>query len=165
MPPFFLPLYASSLGFSSSAGAGFVAAFNFSSAVGRLMCGVGSDAIGPVNTLLISLLMSAVSMLVIWPVSKSLGPLIAFVIINGAANGGFFATMPMVVGNTFGSLRVSVAMGMMVTGWAGGYLLVSTPSPAGAVCRRLKKNLQLNKANPLGSTNCGLSPRLFWREA
>jgi hypothetical protein len=33
----------------------------------------------------------------------------------------------MVVGNTFGSLRVSVAMGMIVTGWAGGYLLVSAP--------------------------------------
>ncbi|KAL3486427.1 hypothetical protein BJX62DRAFT_242036 [Aspergillus germanicus] len=31
--------------------------------------------------------------------------------------------MPTVVGNVFGSARVSVAMGMMVTGWAGGYLM------------------------------------------
>ena len=64
-------------------------------------------------------------MLVLWPVSSSLGPLIAFVIINGAANGGFFSTMPTVVGSVFGSRRVGVAMGMIVTGWAGGYLLVS----------------------------------------
>jgi predicted MFS family arabinose efflux permease len=65
-----------------------------------------------------------VSMLVLWPVSNSIGPLIAFVIINGMSNGGFFSTMPTVVGNVFGSARVSVAMGMIVTGWAGGYLLV-----------------------------------------
>ena len=38
---------------------------------------------------------------------------------------GFFSTMPTVVGNTFGSARVSVAMSMIVTGWAGGYLMVS----------------------------------------
>jgi predicted MFS family arabinose efflux permease len=64
-------------------------------------------------------------MLVLWPVSSTLGPLIAFVIINGAANGGFFSTMPTVVGSVFGSRRVGVAMGMIVTGWAGGYLMVS----------------------------------------
>ncbi|MCJ1396541.1 hypothetical protein MMC18_009432 [Xylographa bjoerkii] len=123
VPPFFLPLYNNSLGLSSSAGAGLVAGFNFSSAVGRLICGFGADFIGPLNTLFISLLLSAASMLVIWPVSNSLGPLVAFVIINGAANGGFFATMPTVVGAVFGSARVSVAMGMIVTGWAGGYLM------------------------------------------
>lgn len=47
-----------------------------------------------------------------------------FVIMNGAANGGFFATIPTVVGTVFGSQRVSVAMGMIVTGWVGGYLMV-----------------------------------------
>ena len=77
------------------------------------------------NTLFIALLFSALSMLVLWPVSNSLGPLIAFVIINGAANGGFFSTMPTVVGSVFGSRRVGVAMGMIVSGWAGGYLMVS----------------------------------------
>ena len=78
---------------------------------------------GPVNTLLLALVLSALSMLVIWPVSASLGPLIAFVVINGAANGGFFSTMPTVVGSVFGSRRVGVAMGMIVSGWAGGYLM------------------------------------------
>ncbi|KAL3496519.1 major facilitator superfamily domain-containing protein [Aspergillus germanicus] len=123
VPPFFLPLYTDSLGMKSSVGAGVVVAFNFSSALGRLMCGFCSDALGPLNTLFLSLTLSAVSMLVLWPVSNSIGPLIAFVIINGMSNGGFFSTMPTVVGNVFGSARVSVAMGMIVTGWAGGYLL------------------------------------------
>ncbi|KAJ5861185.1 Major facilitator superfamily domain general substrate transporter [Penicillium soppii] len=123
VPPFFLPLFTASLGMSSGTGAGIVAAFNFSSALGRLLCGLCSDFVGPLNTLFISLLLSALSMLIIWPISTSLGPLIVFVIVNGMANGGFFSTMPTVVGNTFGSARVSVVMGMVVTGWAGGYLL------------------------------------------
>ena len=125
MPPFFLPLYASSLHLAASAGAGLVAGFNLSSAVGRLISGLLCDVIGPLNSLFLTLIISALSMLVLWPASTSLGPLIAFVIINGAANGGFFATMPTVAGTVFGSVRVSVAMGMIVSGWAGGYLLVS----------------------------------------
>ncbi|KAE8410954.1 MFS general substrate transporter [Aspergillus pseudocaelatus] len=123
VPPFFLPLYSESMGMSSSVGAAVVAAFNFSSAAGRLLCGFCSDLIGPLNTLFISLLLSALSALVLWPVSTTIAPLIVFVVINGMANGGFFSTMPTVISNVFGSARVSVAMGMMVTGWAGGYLM------------------------------------------
>ena len=124
VPPFFIPLYSASLGLSSSAGAGLVAGFNISSAVGRLTSGLAADALGPLKTLLIGLLLTTLSMFVIWPFSGSLGPLVVFVIMNGAANGGFFATIPTVVGTVFGSQRVSVAMGMIVTGWVGGYLMV-----------------------------------------
>ena len=143
VPPFFLPLYAASLGLSTSAGAGLVAGFNFSSAVGRLVCGFSCDLIGPLNTLFIALATSAVSMLVLWPVSSSLGPLIAFVVINGAANGGFFSSMPTVVGSVFGSARVSVAMGMVVTGWSAGYFLVSRRT---AVFRTLITDILLQGA-------------------
>ena len=125
VPPFFLPLYSRSLGLSSSIGAGLLAGFNFSSAVGRILCGFLCDKFGPLNTLFSALLLSAVSMLALWPASTTLAPLAVFVVINGTANGGFFATMPTVVGNVFGSQRVSVAMGMIVTSWGGGYLLVN----------------------------------------
>ena len=125
VPPFFLPLYSRSLGLSSSTGAGLLAGFNFSSAVGRILCGFLCDKFGPLNTLFSALLLSAVSMLALWPASTTLAPLAVFVVINGTANGGFFATMPTVVGNVFGSQRVSVAMGMIVTSWGGGYLLVN----------------------------------------
>lgn len=124
VPPFFLPLYSRAIGLSSSTGAGLLAGFNFSSAVGRIMCGLLCDRIGALNTLFMSLMLSAISMLALWPASTTLAPLAVFVIINGAANGGFFSTMPTVVGNVFGSARVSVAMGMVVTGWGGGYLMV-----------------------------------------
>ncbi|KAJ6780104.1 hypothetical protein PWT90_01033 [Aphanocladium album] len=125
VPPFFLPLYNQALGFSSSTGAGLVAGFTLSSAVGRILCGFCCDRFGPVNVLLASLLLSAFSMLVIWPVSQSLAPLAIFCILNGVSNGGFFSCTPTVATSIFGSQRVSVVMGMIMTAWAGGYLLGS----------------------------------------
>lgn len=123
VPPFFLPLYARSLGYNAYTGAALVAGFNFASAIGRIICGFGGDKIGPLNSLFGTLMLSAVSMLCLWPISSSLAPLIAFVIINGMGNGGFFAIMPTVVSNMFGSVRVAVAMGTIVTSWTGGYLM------------------------------------------
>jgi MFS family permease len=123
--PFFLPLYCNTLGLSQSAGAGLVATFNFSSAVGRLLCGYLCDKFGPVNTLFVSLVLNAITLLVVWPVSTSLGPLIVFVILNGLGNGGFFSATPPVISSVFGSLRMPVVMGMIITGWGPGYLLVS----------------------------------------
>ncbi|KAK4236141.1 major facilitator superfamily domain-containing protein [Achaetomium macrosporum] len=123
VPAFFLPLYTNSLGLPSSAGAGLVAAFNFCSTIGRLSCGYACDKLGTLSTLFLTQLLSALSLFIIWPLSSSIGPLVAFVAVNGIANGGFFSTMPTVVGNVFGSARVSIAMGMIVSGWIGGYLL------------------------------------------
>lgn len=125
VPVFFIPLYAGSFGIPSLAGAGLVAAFQFASFIGRIGGGALADGIGALNTLVLSLFLNAVSMLLIWPLATSIGPLVVFVILNGAANGTFFATMPTVVANIFGSQRVGVVMGMVVTAWTGGYLLGS----------------------------------------
>ncbi|KAI0409518.1 major facilitator superfamily transporter [Xylaria palmicola] len=123
VPPFFLPLFAKAIGLSSTTGAGLLAGFNFASAAGRIFSGILCDKIGPLNSLFLSLSLAAISMLAVWPVSTTLAPLTVFSVVNGMANGGFFSTMPTVVGNCFGSARVTVAMGMIVTSWSGGYLL------------------------------------------
>ncbi|KAI1823635.1 major facilitator superfamily transporter [Xylaria intraflava] len=123
VPPFFIPLFAHAIGLSSATGAGLLAGFNFSSAIGRIFSGILCDKIGPLNALFLALSLSAISMLAVWPVSTTLAPLAIFSVVNGLANGGFFSTMPTVVGNCFGSSRVAVAMGMIVTSWSGGYLL------------------------------------------
>ncbi|BEI83594.1 hypothetical protein CcaverHIS002_0401980 [Cutaneotrichosporon cavernicola] len=124
VPPFFLPLYAASMNLSTTTGAILVCLFNFSSALGRLATGVLSDRLlGPINTLLLVLSITSLSLLVLWPTSVSLGPLIVFVLINGAASGGFFAIMPTVVSTVMGTQRMAVAFGMIVTGWGGGYLM------------------------------------------
>ncbi|KAH8836517.1 hypothetical protein MCOR27_007870 [Pyricularia oryzae] len=124
VPPFFIPLYAQrGLGLASATGAGLLAGFNLTSAVGRIASGILCDKLGAVNTLFSSFVIGAISMLVLWPASTSLAPLAVFVVVNGVANGAFFSTMPTVAGNVFGSARVGVAMGMLVTGWGGGYLM------------------------------------------
>jgi MFS transporter, MCT family, solute carrier family 16 (monocarboxylic acid transporters), member 3 len=69
------------------------------------------------------MMLNAISMLAIWPVSNTLAPLVLFSILNGVANGSFFTTVPTVVGSMFGPGRAAVAMAMAVTGWTGGYLM------------------------------------------
>lgn len=124
VPPFFLPLYTRTLGYSSGTGAGLVAGFSLASAFGRITSGYTCDTLGSVNTLIGTLILTGVSMMALWPTSTTLAPLIVFVLINGASNGAYFSTFPTVVMNVFGSARVAVAMSMIVTGWIGGYLMV-----------------------------------------
>ena len=112
------------MGLSPTSAAGLVAGFNLSSAVGRIGFGQIADYLGPINSLTLALSLNAISLLVIWPVSTSLAPLIIFVVVNGTANGGFYSCIPSAVGSITDSSRFASAMGLLVTGWAGGYLMV-----------------------------------------
>lgn len=129
VPPYFLPLVAQSVGLSSTTGAGLVAGFNACTAVGRFMAGWLSDYTGPVNMFLMAMVLNAVSMLAIWPVSDSFAPLLVFALINGLANGAFFTIYPVVVASTASAIgrgdvtSQAVAMGMGATGWTAGYLM------------------------------------------
>ena len=125
VPPFFIPLYGSSLNLSPQVNAAVLAGFNLASAVGRIGFGLVADFIGPVNSLIVALTISGLSMLALWPVSTTLAPLICFVIIAGIGNGGFFSLMPTVVGHMVGSIRITTAFGMIVTAWIGGYFMGS----------------------------------------
>lgn len=102
VPPFFIPMYAETLGLPRFTGALLLAGWNLASACGRLGFGFFGDRLGPVNSLLLSFALNALSMLAIWPISTSLAPLTVFVIVNGLANGAFFSIMPTVVGAVFG---------------------------------------------------------------
>jgi MCP family monocarboxylic acid transporter-like MFS transporter 3 len=129
VPPYFLPLVAHSVGLSSTTGAGLVAGFNACTAIGRFMSGWLSDYTGPVNMFLLAMVLNAVSMLAIWPVSNSFAPLLVFALLNGLANGAFFTLYPVVVASTAAAIgrgdvtSQAVAMGMGATGWTGGYLM------------------------------------------
>ena len=125
VPPYFLPLFAHSIGLSASTGAGIVAGFNACTAIGRLGAGFACDKFGSTNMLLLTMALNAVSMLAIWPVSNSIGPLVIFAAINGVANGAFFVTMLTAVGCMIPPGQAAVGMGMVITGWTGGYLMGS----------------------------------------
>jgi nitrate/nitrite transporter NarK len=115
VPAFFLPSYATTIGLSSGQGAGLVAGYNVASLVGRLSFGASSDRFGPLNCLITTLVINAVSFLAIWPVaspntiirlarslltppfplpfpqrtrqvSTTITPLVFFIVLNGAAN-------------------------------------------------------------------------------
>jgi predicted MFS family arabinose efflux permease len=122
VPPFFLPLFASSIGLSASTGAGLVAGFGASTAVGRLLGGWVCDRIGAFNSLALSALINSISMLAIWPVSESLPPLFIFAIVNGCANGSFFVALPTAIAAlTPGSAATSISL--MTSLWTPGYFL------------------------------------------
>ena len=96
VPPFFLLLYCTSIGLSSGTGVALVAVFYFSSAMGRIGSGFLGDRLRPLNTVAGSLFLNGPSLLVLWSVSTTLAPLIAFSIINDMAAGDFFSLMPTV---------------------------------------------------------------------
>ncbi|KDQ59475.1 hypothetical protein JAAARDRAFT_56493 [Jaapia argillacea MUCL 33604] len=123
VPPFFIPLYATSIGINTNVGSALLALFNLASAFGRVGFGQLCDLVGPLSSLLIALVVSALSMLAVWPVSASLAPLVVFIIINGLANGGFFATMPTCVGHIYGPSRMTTALAMVVSAWGFGYFM------------------------------------------
>ena len=123
VPPFFLPIFSQSIGLSISTGAALVAGFGASTTIGRLLSGFACDKIGPVNTLVLTVLVNALSMLAIWPVSSSLAPLIMFALINGCANGSFFVAMPTAIAAVAGPGVASSAMSVGTSFWCPGYLL------------------------------------------
>jgi predicted MFS family arabinose efflux permease len=122
VPPYFLPLFASSIGLSSSTGAGLIAGFGAATAIGRLTGGFLCDRLGAVNALAITTLINSLSMFAIWPFSNSLAPLFVFALINGCANGSFFVTLPTAAAKIApGSAAAS--MSLMIFFWTPGYLL------------------------------------------
>lgn len=125
VPPYCMPLFAESIGLSSTTGAAMAAAFNAASAVGRIGSGVLSDKVGALNVLFASTALLGTSMFVVWPFASTLGVTVVFVLLCGIAVGGFLSMIPTSVGHLFGSARMSVTMGMILTGWTGGYTMVS----------------------------------------
>ncbi|CAI4213256.1 unnamed protein product [Parascedosporium putredinis] len=124
VPPFLLPLYVSSVGLSSQAGAAILASWNLASAVGRIGMGFGADSLlGPLNSLIASLTIIGITSIALWPFASSLGLLIFFAILNGIGSGGFFSLTPVVVGAVFGDGELANIMSMIVTSWTFGYFM------------------------------------------
>ncbi|KAF2622438.1 MFS general substrate transporter [Macroventuria anomochaeta] len=122
VPPFFLPLFSSSIGLSASTGAGLVGGFGAATAVGRILGGWTCDRIGAFNTTMITCLVNSISMLAIWPASTSLPPLFIFAIVNGCANGSFFVGLPTAVA-TIAPHSAAASISLMVFFWTPGNLL------------------------------------------
>ncbi|KAI9349800.1 putative monocarboxylate transporter [Zopfochytrium polystomum] len=126
VPPFFLPLYANSVGLSTSMSSLVLAGFNLSSAVGRFGFGVFADLLlGSLNSLVVCLFLVGISTLVIWPLATSVAPLVVFAIVNGLCAGGMFSLFPGTIANVFGSRNLSQFFNLIFFFWMPGYFLGS----------------------------------------
>ena len=123
VPPFFLPLFAHSIGLSPATGAAIVAASNACGAIGRIGAGFACDKLGSTNMLLLTMATNTFTLLAIWPVSDKIGPLVLFAVLNGISNGAFFVTMLTAIGRMTEAGQAPLGMGMAISGWTGGYLM------------------------------------------
>ncbi|GAB5592431.1 hypothetical protein Unana1_07331 [Umbelopsis nana] len=93
VPFFYLPAYAYQNGLSTSQGSSLIAMISGLNFVGRIATGYIGDNIGRLNMLIIAMFISACCNLLIWPLSHTLGGLIAFSCIYGFFCGTYFTMM------------------------------------------------------------------------
>lgn len=125
VPPYFIPIFARSVSDCQSAGIITLSVWNVASTVGRVFAGLAADSfLGPINSLLLSLLLCGVSALAVWPFASTLGLLALFAVINGAGCGAFFSLFPTTLGAVFGPQNTMAVLPIMWTSWFFGFFFV-----------------------------------------
>ncbi|KAI8853695.1 major facilitator superfamily domain-containing protein [Chytridium lagenaria] len=115
VPVYFMSIYATDvLGQPVATGAALLAAYNGSSAAGRIILGYGADGfMGRLNSLCFCMVMSGLSMIFLWTFATSVYTLAAFAVVNGFVAGGFISLFPVVVATIFGAERLPSLVGML----------------------------------------------------
>ncbi|KAJ5432267.1 uncharacterized protein N7458_011423 [Penicillium daleae] len=130
IPSYFIPIYARAVA-SQRVAVIILAMWNVASTVGRVLAGFLADAVlGPLNSLILSLLLAGVSALAIWPFADSVAVLSVFIVLNGLGCGAFFSLIPAAVGSMFGAKNTMGVLPILWAGWFFGYFFGS-PIAAG----------------------------------
>ncbi|KAJ5085898.1 hypothetical protein N7532_010669 [Penicillium argentinense] len=96
-----LPSYASAQGFDTTTGTYMLVMYNVTrgSAVGRLVSGIASDHVGPMNTMSLTVALTMLITLVLWlPVGNYLGVLYPVCLLLGAGTGSYISLTAVCVG-------------------------------------------------------------------
>ncbi|PWN27573.1 MFS general substrate transporter, partial [Jaminaea rosea] len=124
IPPYYLPTFATAVGYDASVGAYLVAGFSLANALGRLGFGLLADLRGAVTSLLLAMTITGVSILTMWVVAgDNLGLLVAFLLINGACTGALISLQPTVNASLFSVGEMGVTMSMVLFSRVPGTLL------------------------------------------
>lgn len=105
LPLAFIPSYTVILGLGTSRGANLLAASNAINAVSRVLTGYAGDRLGRQNTLVLTLLLAAVSVFAFWLTSvtrSDTGLWMAFIVLYSFAGGGYYALFPALIAEVFG---------------------------------------------------------------
>ena len=122
VPPFLLPTYAKSAGFSPDTGAWLVAGYSLASAMGRVAFGMVADTrVGPVTSLMLALMLSGISIMAIWTVSTSLATLALAMVLNGGSSGALLSLQPPVNAAIFGVHQTALTMVSASNQWSNRY--------------------------------------------
>jgi MFS family permease len=152
-PIFFFSTYARTLGFSSTAGANFIAINNACNAIGKIVIGLIADRYGRLNTLFATTAISAIACFAFWLPSSlsennetSRGLFIAYSVLYGIFASAFVSLFPTSLVELFGPAHFAGVNGAlyMARGLA---TLVGTPT-AGLLIR---------------SSGDGQMPDSYWR--
>ncbi|EPS31782.1 hypothetical protein PDE_06740 [Penicillium oxalicum 114-2] len=130
IPSYFIPIYARAVS-TQRVAVIILAMWNVASTMGRVLAGFLADAVlGPLNSLILSLLLAGISALAIWPFANSVAVLSVFIVLNGLGCGAFFSLIPATVGSMFGAKNTMGVLPVLWAGWFFGYFFGS-PIAAG----------------------------------
>ncbi|KAK1995548.1 major facilitator superfamily transporter [Colletotrichum falcatum] len=131
IPPYFIPVFSRSMGYSREVGIATLAAWNLASTLGRVAAGWAADALlGPVESLAACMLLMGLSSLVVWPLSSSIGAFAVYLVVNGVGCGAFFSLTPVAVGAAFGPENTLGIIPVIWTTWFCGFFF-GTPIASG----------------------------------
>ncbi|EGY23292.1 uncharacterized protein VDAG_04730 [Verticillium dahliae VdLs.17] len=126
IPPYFIPIFARTVTSWEHAAVLGLAVWNVASTIGRVGAGHLSDCLlGPMNSLVLCLLLTGLSMLVVWPFASSMAVLMCFIVLNGIGCGAFFSLVPVVLGSAFGATNVLGTIPLIWTTWFFGFFFGS----------------------------------------
>ena len=139
-PVYFISTYARTLGYSTTAGANFIALSNATSACGKVVLGYVADRIGRLNVLFLCTLLSAVSTLGLWLPSTmaqkentGMSLFVTYVVLYSVTAGAYVALFPTVLVELFGVQHFASVNGLLYM-LRGLGTLAGTPA-AGALIR------------------------------
>lgn len=114
------------MGYTKEIGIVILACWNLASTLGRVIAGwVADTLLGPVESLAICMLFMALSSLIVWPLSSSIGIFSVYLIFNGIGCGAFFSLTPIAVSATFGGENTLSIIPVVWTTWFCGFFFVS----------------------------------------
>ncbi|KAM0077269.1 hypothetical protein ACKRZS_010573 [Fusarium odoratissimum] len=148
IPPYFIPIFTRSMGYSQQIAIIILAAWNLASTVGRVLGGYTADhLLGPLNSLIVCLLFIGLSSLVVWPLASSVGIFSIFLVFNGIGCGAFFSLVPPMLGATMGPENTLGILPIVWTTWFCGFFF-GTPIASGIYSLADSSNNSLSVFRP-----------------